>query len=678
MSSMDDMDMSSMDDMDMSSMDDSYESSMDDIDMSSMDDPEVPMCDTSVLYVVMGMLSQECQGVLMAAMSGASDNTEMSCEECACYTEITPEAFFEATGVSADSCGAGSGYSFLDEIEMCRRYMEHCDDSDSDESSMDDPAHCDVCVSEFVMYGGCECEMDESCDAEDMVPEGCMDCVDELEEACGIDMSSMDDDVPCTSHDDCGEDTPFCYDGFCDTCDQCQNCFDGIDGTCGPCGATTSGDTCDKEMWTFTVSMVMTENCTGMAYTPETGLIPLGQPEDGMQTMLNLYHLEEELTVEIGVCTHNVIGSSVIFTCAGDYIEEHVYLDATQGPVPIEADCSGELQYIMPIHNTCNAYTWGSMQATWDGYCTAAPTKVPTTDPVTSDPSVSPTFAPSNLTPSVTPSSSPSTSPSTSEPTMKPTMDPVTSDPTVSPTSKPSKSPVTSQPTAVPTVAETGFKVKWELVFGALTADKFEQIKDSLKKVIAEKANKAIGAISGLRFTAASRRRRLNGGTVAADIIADDQSDMNSVQNTLSGVTEVEINSALNAQYATDGITDGPSVTSVGTPVSQADAVTTNDGDDSSSNSTVIIIVVVLVVLIAVAAAGIGGYMYMNKEEEPKTDFAGGLELADTDSSKRSPETTTPHETTGGASLDDIEGQAGETTIEGEGFETNMPTLGTQ
>jgi len=266
-------------------------------------------------------------------------------------------------------------------------------------------------------------------------------------------------------------------------------------------------------------------------------------------------------------------------------------------------------------------------------------------------------------------------------------MDPVTSDPTVSPTSKPSKSPVTSQPTdapvtskptAVPTVAETGFKVKWELVFGALTADKFEQIKESLKKVIAEKANKAIGAISGLRFTAASRRRRLNGGTVAADIIADDQSDMNSVQNTLSGVTEVEINSALNAQYATDGITDGPSVTSLGTPVSQADAVTTNDGDDSSSNSTVIIIVVVLVVLIAVAAAGIGGYMYMNKEEEPKTDFAGGLELADTDSSKRSPETTTPQETTGGASLDDIEGQAGETTIEGEGFETNMPTLGTQ
>jgi len=212
-----------------------------------------------------------------------------------------------------------------------------------------------------------------------------------------------------------------------------------------------------------------------------------------------------------------------------------------------------------------------------------------------------------------------------------------------------------------------------------LTADKFEQIKESLKKVIAAKANKVIGAISGLRFTASSRRRRLNGGTVAADIIADDESDMDSVQNTLSEVTEVEINSALNDQYATDGIVDGPSVTSLGTPVSQADAVTTDDGDDSSSNSTVIIVVVVLVVLIVAAAAGIGGYMYMNKEEDAKTDFDAGadeqLELGVTDSQKRSPEMTTPQETTGGASLDDIEGEAGgETTVEGEGFETNMPT----
>jgi len=73
-------------------------------------------------------------------------------------------------------------------------------------------------------------------------------------------MGDDDDDVYCASHDDCGGNTPFCYDGLCDTCDQCQNCDDGIDGTCGPCGATTSGDTCASatyitvqeayEMWT--------------------------------------------------------------------------------------------------------------------------------------------------------------------------------------------------------------------------------------------------------------------------------------------------------------------------------------------------------------------------------------------------------------------------------------------
>merc|ERR1719471_841509 len=192
----------------------------------------------------------------------------------------------------------------------------------------------------------------------------------------------------------------------------------------------------------------------------------MGPPQDGMQTELNLYHLEEELTVEIGVCTHNVIGSSVIFTCAGDYIDEHVYLDATNGSVPIEPDCSGDLQYTMPIYNTCNTYEWGSMQATWDGYCTAAPTKVPTTDPVTSDPSTAPTFAPSNLTPSVTPSDVPSISPVTSDPSISPvTSDPSTrpsvkpsGSPSVKPSDVPSISPVTSDPSTGPTFAPSNLQ----------------------------------------------------------------------------------------------------------------------------------------------------------------------------------------------------------------------------
>eukprot|EP00493_Phyllostaurus_siculus_P024701 UN25042 len=33
--------------------------------------------------------------------------------------ELTPEAFLEATGISSASCGAGSGYSFLDERNYC-------------------------------------------------------------------------------------------------------------------------------------------------------------------------------------------------------------------------------------------------------------------------------------------------------------------------------------------------------------------------------------------------------------------------------------------------------------------------------------------------------------------------------------------------------------------------------
>ena len=79
-------------------------------------------------------------------------------------------------------------------------------------------------------------------------------------------------------------------------------------------------------------------------------------------------------------------------------------------------------------------------------------------------------------------------------------------------------------------------------------------------------------------------RRRLNGGTVAAEIVADDQSDMNSVSSTLSSVTTADFNLALNDQYATDGITDGPTVESLGSPVAEADTATTDDGGDDSSN----------------------------------------------------------------------------------------------
>merc|ERR1719493_6854 len=105
--------------------------------------------------------------------------------------------------------------------------------------------------------------------------------------------------------------------------------------------------------------MVMNNNCTAMAQTNTSA--PDFNP--------NLHHVDEVLRRPIGVCTTNVIGSSVIFECKGDYINEKVYIDATQGNAPTEPDCSGDLLYNMPIYNGCNTYEWGDMLAVWDGYC---------------------------------------------------------------------------------------------------------------------------------------------------------------------------------------------------------------------------------------------------------------------------------------------------------------------
>ena len=49
-----------------------------------LDDCEVPMCDMSVLMDLTAVLSPECQGVLMASVSGGSDNSALSCDECTC------------------------------------------------------------------------------------------------------------------------------------------------------------------------------------------------------------------------------------------------------------------------------------------------------------------------------------------------------------------------------------------------------------------------------------------------------------------------------------------------------------------------------------------------------------------------------------------------------------------
>ena len=61
----------------------------------------------------------------------------------------------------------------------------------------------------------------------------------------------------------------------------------------------------------------------------------------------------------------------MIFKCEKGVIQEHVYIDASQGSAPKEADCSGKVQHVMPIENGCNNYDWGSMYMAWEGFCEA-------------------------------------------------------------------------------------------------------------------------------------------------------------------------------------------------------------------------------------------------------------------------------------------------------------------
>merc|ERR1719471_2088612 len=120
----------------------------------------------------------------------------------------------------------------------------------------------------------------------------------------------------------------------------------------------------------------MNDECEGMAYGPDSGVVPceylqgtgcINGTEYTQST--NFYNLDVDLERPLGECTTNVIGSSVIFECMDGVIMEHVFHDAAQGSVPIEPDCSGDMLYTMPIENGCNAYDWGSMLATWDGAC---------------------------------------------------------------------------------------------------------------------------------------------------------------------------------------------------------------------------------------------------------------------------------------------------------------------
>jgi len=115
--------------------------------------------------------------------------------------------------------------------------------------------------------------------------------------------------------------------------------------------------------WTFNVSMVMNDDCSAMKYNTS---------EPDYDSTTQFHFVNEVLTRTIGECTTNIIGSSVVFECMGDWINEHVYIDASQpgAVLPEEPTCLGSPMYIMPIMNGCNKYSWGGMSAVWDdAYC---------------------------------------------------------------------------------------------------------------------------------------------------------------------------------------------------------------------------------------------------------------------------------------------------------------------
>merc|ERR1740123_479131 len=85
--------------------------------------------------------------------------------------------------------------------------------------------------------------------------------------------------------------------------------------------------------------MVMNDNCSAMTYNTS---------EPHYNSTTQFHFVNEGLTRRIGECTTNVLGSSVIFECMGDWINEHVYIDATTtSPLPDFPDCSGNLLYTM-------------------------------------------------------------------------------------------------------------------------------------------------------------------------------------------------------------------------------------------------------------------------------------------------------------------------------------------
>jgi len=106
----------------------------------------------------------------------------------------------------------------------CDGAASHCIIKVSPQESTEPAAvDCDVCASEFIQAEGCACMANEDCNVDDLIPQGCGDCGEEAEAACGgaegedatEDAETEDaeteeesrtqiaDKTSCTSHEDC-------------------------------------------------------------------------------------------------------------------------------------------------------------------------------------------------------------------------------------------------------------------------------------------------------------------------------------------------------------------------------------------------------------------------------------------------------------------------------------------
>lgn len=160
----------------------------------------------------------------------------------------------------------------------CEEYGNCCDDASSchdsgdededegEETEDESEVDCDDCVSRFMRAGGCECWKSDSCNQDDLVPEGCDPCGEQAAVSCGItgdeiyvcvgEISSMD--ARCSvldNQEDCeSEGANAISDGV---CDWVMEEDDDVETTCTPmmCGCspgfntveTTDGNGCVTE-----------------------------------------------------------------------------------------------------------------------------------------------------------------------------------------------------------------------------------------------------------------------------------------------------------------------------------------------------------------------------------------------------------------------------------------------